>query len=277
MLLLLVAVVLSLGSGTATTTLSDRLAAWVFSGAAAMTFLDWLKVLIVPLVLAVGAYLFNRSLKMHELNIANQRAQDEVMRSYLEHMATMLMEKELRHKHQDDEESICARASTLLALRRLHPERKRNLLLFLCESGLIRKNLPVNIRKYPTPVLDLYGADLREIDLRGCRLPDVYLAHANLSGANLEGAVLKGADLEGANLEGANLEGADLSPADSTPTDLSGANLAGANLKDANLHHAKVIDRQLAAARSLRGATLPDGSRFAHGRASRRAIPRRSP
>ena len=49
------------------------------AGATAMAFSDWLKVLIVPLVLAVIAYFFNRSLKMHELNIAGQRAQDEAL------------------------------------------------------------------------------------------------------------------------------------------------------------------------------------------------------
>jgi len=264
--LLLVAVVAALlEAGTATTAPSERVGNWISSGAAEMAFSDWLKVLIVPLVLAVGAILFNRSLKMHELNIADQRAQDEALRSYLEHMATMLMEKELRHKGEDDEESICARASTLLALRRLHPERKRNLLLFLCESGLIRK-LPPEIREYPTPVLDLYGADLRGIDLRGCRLPDVVLADADLSGANLRDTGLRGANLKGANLEGANLKDADLSPAGGTHTDLSDANLSGVNLKNANLEgvnlrHALVTDKQLAAAKSLRDAIMPDGSK----------------
>ena len=41
------------------------------AGASAMAFSDWLKVLIVPSVLAVIAYFFNRSLKMHELDIAD--------------------------------------------------------------------------------------------------------------------------------------------------------------------------------------------------------------
>lgn len=235
-----------------------------------MAFSDWLKVLIVPLVLAVIAYFFNRSLKMHELNIAEQRAQDEALiaeqraqdgalQSYLEYMATMLMEKKLRHKDQDDEESVCARAGTLLALRRLSPERKRNLLLCLCETGLIRK-LP-NIREDSTPVLDLYGADLKEIDLSGCKLPDAVLANTYLSHADLSNTVLRGVDLRGADLEGATLKGADLSPADDgTFADLEGANLEGADLSAADLSHAKVTDRQLEAAKSLKGATMPDGS-----------------
>lgn len=231
------------------------IAYWLASGPAAMAFSEWLKVLIVPLVLAVSAYLFNRSLKERELRIADQQAQDGALQSYLEYMATMLMEKQLRHKGRDDEESICARAGTLLALRRLSPERKRNLLLFLCETGLIRK-LP-NIRGDSTPALDLWDADLKKIDLSGCTLPDVALANTNLSDANLSNTGLRGANLKGANLRRANLEGADLTPAeDGTATDLEGADLS-----DASLHHAKVTYEQLDAAKSLKGATMPDGSK----------------
>ena len=133
---------------------------------------------------------------------------------------------------------MCARAGTLLALRRLSSERKRNLLLFLCETGLIRK-LP-NIREESTPVLDLYGADLKEIDLSGCKLPDAVLANTYLSHADLSNTVLRGVDLRGADLEGATLKGADLSAAD--------------------LSHVKVTDRQLEAAKSLKRDTMPDGS-----------------
>lgn len=81
-----------------------------------MEFSEWIKVLIAPLVLAIGAFLFNRSLKMHELYIAENRVQDDAVQSYLDHMATLLMEKELRHKASEDEASISARSGTLLAL-----------------------------------------------------------------------------------------------------------------------------------------------------------------
>jgi uncharacterized protein YjbI with pentapeptide repeats len=136
--------------------------------------------------------------------------------------------------------------------------------------------------------------DLRGIILRGAKLSKVNLSGANLSGADLSNADLSGAQLRKATpqdseripgesqneydkavdkadklppglletaLSGANLSGANLSGADLTGADLTSANLKGANLKGANLYRAEVTDEQLAATRSLQGATMPDGSK----------------
>ena len=73
------------------------------------------------------------------------------------------------------------------------------------------------------------------------------LGHANLSGADLRDANLSSASLESANLEGANLEG---------------ANLESANLESANLKGANVTDEQLDQAKSLKGATMPNGQTY---------------
>jgi len=82
---------------------------------------------------------------------------------------------------------------------------------------------------------DLVRADLSFLDLRG----------ADLSNGNLREATLIRADLSGVNLRGANLLEADLQQAD---------------LREADLTYALVTDQQLAAAGSLQGAVLPDGS-----------------
>ena len=197
-----------------------------------------LDVLIIPLVVAVTALLLNRSLKMHELSIAEERTQDDAVQAYLDHMATLLTEKKLRQLKPEDEPSICARAGTLLALRRVYPERKRTLLLFLCESGLIRKKLCPNIREHESPVVNLTDADLSEIDLSGCTLPDVVLCHADLSRANLRETSLEDADLRGTHLNGAGIGGADL-----RGTDLKGADLRGADLTDARNITQEQIDQ----------------------------------
>jgi hypothetical protein len=77
--------------------------------------------------------------------------------------------------------------------------------------------------------------------------PIVKLAGADLRRGNLKGAVLEGADLEGADLEGAKLERADL---------------RGADLEGADLVAAKgVTQEQLATCDSLKGTTMPDGSK----------------
>ena len=80
--------------------------------------------------------------------------------------------------------------------------------------------------------VNLSGADLRKADdLAGLKhLRDLGI------GVNLSGADLRGAELRGADLRGANLSQADLSNAD-------------------------VTDEQLAEAKTLQGATMPDGSK----------------
>jgi uncharacterized protein YjbI with pentapeptide repeats len=105
-----------------------------------------------------------------------------------------------------------ARALTLTVLEEQSPTRKRILVLFLHESGLINKN---------KPVISLARADLKEADLSG-----VELRRTNLSGANLERANLFEADLQGADLRKANLINATL----------DNCNLAAADLREAAVY-----------------------------------------
>lgn len=96
----------------------------------------------------------------------------------------------------------------------------------------------------------------------------------DLSGADLSEAILAGADLDQAILMKANLQGANLGQAivikaNGAPSiyittlvqaNLSGADLTGADLSGTDLRGAKVTELQLARAKSLKGATMPDGS-----------------
>jgi uncharacterized protein YjbI with pentapeptide repeats len=136
---------------------------------------------------------------------------------------------------------------------------------------------------------NLSGADLRDADLLdtilqgihldGAFLKGAYLSSSDLSssdfnavvngaflsGANLYPNGLVGADLFTANLNGATLRGAHLSEADLSGArlngaDLSGVDLSGADLSGAHLSDASVTPEQLAKAKSLKGATMPDGS-----------------
>ena len=63
------------------------------------------------------------------------------------------------------------------------------------------------------------------------------------------------------SLQRYDLHGADLRMIDLGGADLHVANLSEANLEWANLSGANVTDEQLAQARSLKGATMPDGTK----------------
>lgn len=119
------------------------------------------------------------------------------------------------------------------------------------------------------------NADLRWVNLESAELMGAVLANANLEGANIAGANLSawgnsaerefvpaslaGANLTRANLSGANLAEVDLQEAILMGADLRSANLQGAYLARANLQGARVTDEQLATAKSLEGAIMPDG------------------
>lgn len=113
---------------------------------------------------------------------------------------------------------------------------------------------------------DLTGADLTLATLPGADLTEANLTTATLARANLAGAVLRGATLSQANLAEAGLAGSNLTEANLTGASLIGANLTGASLAGTNLTGANLraavgtTRQQLAQAKSLHGATMPDGS-----------------
>jgi len=90
-----------------------------------------------------------------------------------------------------------------------------------------------------------------------------YLRGAGLRGADSLWAWLSEANLTHANLAGADCRGGYVGQADLSHADPRGANLIGTDLQGADLCGAKVTHEQLAYAKSLKGATLPDGTKHA--------------
>jgi len=224
------------------------------------TLWDWMELLIIPLFLAGGAFFLNRSehsverarteqRAILECELATDRQQEAILQSYLDRMGELLLEKKLRTRNT--EVRNVARVRTLTVLRGLDGFRKRIVLKFLYEAGLIAENKTI----VDLTDANLTGADLQVVDLQGLNLKDTNLKDANMQFANLQFAnlrasILKDANLGGAYLEGANLEGANL----------EGAYLEGAYLESADLYAAQVTEEQLAKALSLQGATMPDGT-----------------
>jgi uncharacterized protein YjbI with pentapeptide repeats len=237
-------------------------------GLRGMTVRDWLPIvgaLLIPLAVAAGTgwitWQQGRIADQRaeaDRELAEQRAQDEALQAYLNQMSSFLLEKDLRLSTRDNatedskEARNLARARTLTVLRTLDSRRKEQVMQFLMEAALVQTE------GGKQPIVELSGAylndtDLVTADLGGAELSDAKLSSANLSDANLGGANLSGAILNAAYLFGANLSGANL----------SGANLSDANLSDANLEGTQeVSDEQLAEARSLKGATMPNGQKY---------------
>ena len=220
----------------------------------AKTLWDWLGLiaaLAIPVVVGFGAALFTaQQAKVSEReNTDNQR--EAALQAYIDNMSELLLHERLRDSVEEDEVRKIARVRTLTILARLDANRKRSVLQFLYESGLVFKdNRIIDLRSVGSRVADDHLRKLGEWDLRRAGLYAADLSDASVGAANLREVILSGVYLPSIDLSGSDLRGADLSRAD-----LSEADLGGTILRDANLRDAKLWNADLSAA-DLRGAML---------------------
>lgn len=223
----------------------------------AKTFWDWLDLAIVPLALAVGAYLLNQEGTRRTRISEEKRARETTLREYLDRMGQLMIEHDVYAASDNNERARkFMRALTLSVLRSFGIERNEGVLplsapkvaqgsgprtsarpyledffdlrievlRFLHQAGLIEKTSPVVV----LAGADLIRADLSSAELNGAGLGGVVLRDAVLIDARLRGADLRGSNLTGAKLIGADLTGADLTGAEVTRENLTGATLTGA-------------------------------------------------
>lgn len=215
------------------------------TGFEAKTLWDWMQLLIIPLLLAGGAFFLNRSERNTEREIATDRQREDALQAYLDRMADLLLKDKLGSTKKREVRDV-ARTRTLTVLRSLDKKRKGFVLRFLYEAGLISHKPIINLDR-----ADLRGAYLAGADLKGANLTGAFLSEAFLEGVDLSEAKLNKVSLNKAFLGGANLSEADLTE----------AYLAEANLVGADLTGAKILEWQLKSVNSLEYATMPDGTK----------------
>lgn len=196
----------------------------------AKTLWDWLDLLIVPLVLAVGAFLLDGSRKRAEREVESDRQRQQTLDEYFAYISDLLLEKHLFDNSRSNHARDLARTRTLTALRLLDGKRKAQILQFLYEARLIDAE----------PVIQLNGADLT-----GASLDEATLSGAELRGVHFSGASIRRANLVGADLRGSDFSDADFSAADLTNARLVQAILDRANLKTATLRNTDLTDINL--------------------------------
>jgi uncharacterized protein YjbI with pentapeptide repeats len=181
------------------------------------------------------------------LSTALDQQREALLSNYRDKIADLMVHDNLLKAHPTDPGVLVANAYTIETLRMLDPDRKAALLRFLYQTNLISNDRRiVSMRE-----ADVSGAHLSNADLR-----DTYVIGINLGGADLRRATLSDANLTFANLSNANLANADLHACDLHNVNLTGANLSGANLRDAIGLNQGILSH----AKSLAGATMPDGS-----------------
>lgn len=212
---------------------------------------NWVKLLIVPAVIAGGGIWFNRQQRERELEVADQRAQDEALQTYFDQMSQLLTDREhqMHEVKPGDSLRAVAQARTLTILTRLDGRRKGSVLQFLYETGLIIREQPV----LSLSNADLHGAVLHTAEMSEINLDRANLSHASFINVNFNGAFLREANLHQADLAGVNLSNATLKNAD-----LSKANLAVLEV-DKGVFYLSQLDHLSQLDRLRSGQPIPKG------------------
>ncbi len=241
------------------------------------TLWDWLELLVIPVVLAIGGFLFNRSERTKQQQIASKNRQETIVEQFIDRLTLLMLENGLGQKAQEYEPKIIVNNTTFLVepmildkqssslslgdqeivrtiangrtrfvLDRLEPDYQAAVVQFLYESNLIRGDATIlNLSQVELNKLPLYNRDLSMIDLSGAILNFSNLSGAILVAINLKRASLQKANISGALLEEATLNNADLEQANLQGATLQGANLIGAILKETNLQRAILTNANL--------------------------------
>jgi hypothetical protein len=157
------------------------------------TLWDWMQLLIIPLVLTVGGFLFSTYQHDADQRRALDQQQATILQTYIDNIQDLLLNHNLRGdtpmpKSDADKITIqetqeLAHARTLTALQGLDPRRKGTLLQFLHEAQLIGMIDPKTdkgvARIIDLSFADLSGADLSGANLRGAKVTREQLAKAS--------------------------------------------------------------------------------------------------
>lgn len=207
---------------------------------------DLMDLAIIPLSLVVVTFFFNRWQRQNEREVsekqrqlerdlseeqralerilAQERESQPALQNYFDRITELLLsDKPLPNS---DRAITSARARTLAVLHILDAAHKGYLLRFIYEADLINKE---------NPIINLNGANLRQIELIGATLSNANLEGVDLREANLERTEFQGVSLAQADLRGAHLRAVNFTQVDLQKADLRQANLVAATLVDVNV------------------------------------------
>ena len=174
-----------------------------------LALLNWLNLLLIPLLLVAAAVWLAGTWKRTQLEMARLRDERALVESYYDRLTDLLLSRNLRGAAADDEVARAARAHTLTTLRQLDGEGRGQIVRFLYESSLLSAEHP--------------AVDLQAADLSGANLAGVHMAGVGLRNVNLRDARLVEAEMPASDLRQSQLERADLSRVELAESYLRGA------------------------------------------------------
>ncbi|CAF3847480.1 unnamed protein product [Adineta steineri] len=208
---------------------------------------NWCKLFLsalIPCILGIFTIVFTvqqqvLSQQQHEIDRQNQRdAQRETaFNAYINDISNLLLNTNHTNKTNF---FLYIRTKTLTVLRSLNPERKKYIILFLYESGLLQGT-----------GLDLSGAEFDNVELIGpYKLDGLYLPNASWKNALIVNCSLKKAVFTQSRMPNARFINSLLESASFAETILDNAyfketSVVGINCMSASLIHANFLDAEV--------------------------------
>jgi hypothetical protein len=206
--------------------ISNWISNFKWSGFQKKSFWDWLQLLIVPLMLAFGAFYLNYASETRDKQIAEEGKQQELLKDYFSKMQTLILAEKTLPKSNNKptaspsldqnqpklspESQAIARALTLAVLDELDGPRKGKVITYLAESNLINKPNPeikldrANLQDIVLQDVDMNGVKIYKADMTRANLTDVKLTNADLTLSIFSSATLQRVDFSGATLNLSN-------------------------------------------------------------------------
>lgn len=247
------------------------------------TFWDWLRLLVVPSVLAFGAVVIEARFRAQQVETEAARMRALVTREFVDKVAELVIHADLKGDQEDPKIAAVktvAQARTNLVLEQVDFLGRLRLVNFLLDMALVQqgpgcRGRDVEVRE--DRVISLAGLDLASdpgpnqkfesdddryrgnsddtwaewsrkclngVDLKNSDLQGVRMSQW-MQKSNLFKANLRNGRLRYSDLSGAFLRVTNLQGADLRKADLSGADLRGADLRSADLTGANVAAAKL--------------------------------
>lgn len=171
-------------------------------------FWNWLELLIIPTLLALGALFFEVQADQRTEDSDDKRAAQQSLEEYLKTVQEIVTSSKPSTEKENERSTVLEKLSyeekaviesfTELVLSEIDGNQKSQVVKLLYDLELINCNGGF------CETINLDGVDLTEANLSNLDLRNI-----NLKGANLKNALLIETNLELANLENSNLENAD--------------------------------------------------------------------
>ena len=235
--------------------ISNWISNFKWSGFQKKSFWDWLQLLIVPLMLAFGAFYLNYASETRDKQIAEEGKQQELLKDYFSKMQTLILAEKTLPKSNNKptgspsldqnqpklspESQAIARALTLAVLDELDGKRKGKVISYLADSKLIIEGPTLKSKSE----INLEHANLKYIVLQDVVMPFVKINNADMTNARLDNVDLSNSDLADSDLSEATLKDVKLTEAkvyrvNFTKTNLTGVNFSNTDLNNSNFYNA---------------------------------------